>query len=253
MRIIYNNVLRDATITCTTENLNFSKSGLYSTTLLQKFRTTSGDDQRIVFEADDFRDVNAIALLGHNLIDHALVTLQANYTNEWTDPVWEKSLTITDDNIIETFTMEDSTEDPDPNFMSVFIDNAHLDYIQLSELFLGTAFTMPGMAPDQTIAYNTIAEKSVTNANVSFGYRGRRYRNPTINFPMCTNEQRHNINALFDIHENWLPFILQLYENDLSYESFMWCIIDQDGITWKKNKDNTLRPWATSIKFREVR
>lgn len=247
MRNLWNNEILNMTIIPDTESIEYPSSNLIDPRLSRYFKTENDADQRIVFSGVDIT-ASYIAIIAHNISSGATILLQGNNTDIWDEPDFEETLTWDSDIIIKQFT--ESTY----NYWRLYIDDDNNDgYIRIGYIYLSTYLQMPGMEPDQQIDYD-----------VKEGYL---FRSPKINHPRVTFTQKDDINEMFaavrvgsvDFSStgqlyadgNVKTIVILIWANELSVEKAIYCIIEDDKLTWKKSDDRRY-PYKVTIQYREV-
>lgn len=246
MRIIYSNIAMDATITYTSEDVNYPASNLQDTRLSRYYRTAADTAQRITMAK-----ANAAAqyfiLWKHNLSAGATLKLQGNDTNVWTAPTFDQTIAITDDIILLSFASVDY------NYWSVYIDDASNPdgYIQIGLITLGTYLQMPGMAPDQTLENASQTTQKISQTRQVYGADADTYRAFDVNFNHLTQSQRLLITTMYNAVKNITPVVLLIWSNDLTYETQIYAVITSKSLKWKR-QDNHNFPWKLTLTFEEA-
>lgn len=245
MRILYDNKFLGATLVPYTENPDYPSANMQDTRLSRVYRTLGLIDENIVITGTIA--ASYVAILGHNLSESATIKLQGNATNSWGSPSFETILTWNSEAIVKFFTEATYA------YWRIYINdpsNTH-GYIEIALCFLGTYLQMPGMKPDQAIPLSTTSENDISSSGQNFGDEGYEYREATINFPFLTDTQRKNIITMFRLVKNVTPVIMLIWDSDLTFESPIYCVIDQKKLDFKRSGSINL-PWATSLQIREV-
>jgi hypothetical protein len=194
----------------------------------------------------------AVAATGTNRVMRSLVSLievylQGNNTDSWSSPSFSEQITDLSDLIIFNF---DSAQ---YNYWSIYINNpGNPDgYIELSHIFIGQYLQMPGMKIDQVIPDYTTSKNGMSLQRQVYGSPGTKYRGFEVNYPAITDEEREAVRAWFRICENYKPFILLPWANNLDAELPIYAIVEDNVLKWKRTGDVEY-PWSLSIKFGEV-
>ena len=247
MRALWNNEIIDATLTPSTENPNFEVENIQDTRLSRYFRTVLDAAQDIVIDAGGSTTASYFAILNHNLSSGATIKLQGNNTDAWGAPAFDEALTWNVDMIVFNFT------EVSYNFWRLYIDDpANPDnYIKIGHLYLGTFLQMPYMKVDQVLTVKTMSKVKISESGQAYGDEKYSFRNPKINFPRISQTQRLAIQAMFDTVKNVRPFILLIWANELDFEKAVYCVIDQDKLTWKRQDNVSYKFDSISIKFME--
>lgn len=246
MRIIYNNIIEDSTITPTTENANYPADNLKDSRSTRLYRSTADGAQRVTFHNAD-SSASYIIIKNHNITSGATIKLQANDSNIWGAPSLDETITHDSDTMILNFT------EAEYNYWSLYVDDGSNpdNYIEIGLIYLGVYVQMPGMEPKQQIPYATQSKSKLSQSRQLYGDSRVNYRSAKISFPHLTNAQRQAINAMYDIVKNTKPIFLLVWEGDLDFEPAMYAFIADARLAWARN-DNSNFPWSVSMQFEEV-
>jgi hypothetical protein len=244
MQIIYDNKI--SVSTPSTENPDYPIENLDDKRLSKIFKTTSAEDQSIVFDGPI--KATRIVIAGHNFSVDSMIRVQGNNTNVWTAPSYNSLATYKSGIILHKIT------EATYNYWRLFVDDAESnanDYLSIGRLFLGEFLQMPGMKIDQILTKKTTSENKISSSGGVFGDKRYGYRSLTVNFPSVSETQRQALLTMWDAVENIEPFFIVPWANREDIETPIYCIFDQDEITFKRS-DNYMVPWSTTLKFREV-
>ena len=126
------------------------------------------------------------------------------------------------------------------------------DYTEIGSIMANRSFGMPYMKPDQTLSRGVNSRITIGDSGQAYGDNGYDYRNPKINFPYISSQERVDMSSMFINSKNYKPMIVDIWQSSNSNEDEeMYCIIDQNELEFKRTDDVNYR-WATSLKFREV-
>jgi hypothetical protein len=129
------------TVTASTSDANFPASNLKNPLRSKRWRSTSVDEQTIVFDLQTTEEINSVVLLwpkieGIRLTDDVVIKIQANGTNVWTSPSVDQVLTIDNDYSVASHFF---STDQSYRYWRVYIDDPTntLGYIELGQVWLG--------------------------------------------------------------------------------------------------------------------
>lgn len=258
MRILYNNLIKTATIAASSENENYPFSTALNDSRLSRYaRTTSNITQWIKFSFSTHQYIDYIAILNHNISERATIVLEANNEDSWATPAY--SLTI-------PFTLKSSNlyDLVDESYNNIIDESGNLivggDYIynsdliaevdntnsflywrltiddpnntdgflQISKIFLGESLDMPGMNLDQSIFRKSTATARKSNSGQLYGEKRLKYKTASISFSDVTNTKKEEINTFFDYVDLSEPFILIMWEDNLDIEPPIYVNLTKD-------------------------
>lgn len=95
LKFFYNNLVDTATITASTENLNFPKTNLVDPRRSKVFRSTTNSDN-LVFDFGSAKDIDTIFVVDNPRSSFTLtsLSLDLNSTNSWGSPPFTQSVTL---------------------------------------------------------------------------------------------------------------------------------------------------------------
>lgn len=248
MRILYDNEVLTATITASSETTYFEfDTALVDTRLSRVGRTTGDTSENIVFDMGAAVDVSYVAILAHNLTGSATVTLEGNASDSWGAPSFSQSITAGTDALIENF-----TEDSYRYWRLTFADASNPDgYIQIGYVYLGTFLQMPGMSPGQIIPRKSNSSSQKSQSGQLYGDVRLKFKAAEINIPVAEESDRTAINTFFNTVDVVRPFILLIWESDLTVEAPIYCNLIED-LAWNKLATREGLLWTLGLKFEEV-
>lgn len=144
------NLIDQATISASTENLLFPKENLKDYRRTKVFRSNSNADS-VVFDFLETSEVNSILLVDEprNGFGFSTVTLQLNGTNEWSSPAFTQVLTV---NQSHGFAYAEFTTQ-EYRFARIVMTST-LGFCELSKVFIGKSITFQsGMGIDLGWSY----------------------------------------------------------------------------------------------------
>lgn len=246
MKILYNNLVNNATIDLTTENPDY----LFSTALIDSRlsrvgRTIDVSDQDVKFTFTSAVDVTYIAITAHNFTSTATIKLQANSSDSWTTPAFETTLTDCGVWCIDNFTKQTY------KYWRLFIDDdTNPDgYIEIGYVFLGESLTMPGMNRASILPQKTNSVSSKSISGQLYGDKRLNYKAAEIKFDCIEESERQIIKTFFNYVDVIIPFVLLIWENDLDIEPPIYCNLTEE-LSWNKLDVNGLL-WSLSMRFEE--
>lgn len=242
MKIIHKNLLESATITSSAPQSGTATTNIIDRRLASRLDMFAGGT--ITIDLTSAKNIKFIGLKS-NTYD---VTIQANSSDSWTTPAYEKVLTSTDYNILfldETYRY----------WRIVFTDASQTGYVMLSDEIV----QMPEINPSVQFNYNTTSEVSLSNSGQAYGDQGYEYLDTTFEFPAITDysrdimgvtvSTRKEIIDMFNTVRNYTPFFCILF-NQLDLYEPVWAIIAQNRLQFRYSMSSD--DYSVQLSIREV-
>ena len=231
MIILYDNKVLTSTISAFSENPSYLfDTGLKDTKLSRVGRTVNDSTEWVKFDMTTAVAVSYMTIQAHNITSGATLKLQGNATDVWTSPTIDQSLTWDAGTIIQTIT------ETSLRWWRITIDDpSNPDtYIEIGAVFLGIPLVMPGMLPSQEITRVSSSTSTVSESGQSYGDKKLRYYAPSFNFPNIVESKKTEIDTFWDTVENVDPFVLIIWEDDLTTQPPIYCKLTNEALEWKK-------------------
>ncbi len=249
MRILYDNLVTDATITASTENPDYTFTTAFNDSRLSRIgRTTDDDDEWIKFVFGAAVSVSNICIVGSNISSGATITLEGNASDSWSAPTFSVSILSTDkfgDYFYKSFATQSF------RYWRLTIDDAaNTDtYIEVAQIFIGTYLTMPGMNLGQIVTKksNSVATKSASGQ--LYGDRRINPQGAEISFTDVSNANKILIDAFITAVDVVEPFIMLVWESDLDIQAPVYCSLTETP-SFQRSQSNGLL-WNFSLKVEE--
>lgn len=248
MIICYDNKVLDATITASSEQAGYGASvSLKDPRLCRKWKAYGALDEYVIFDMGAAVAVTNCILANTNLTASATVRVEANSSDSWATPAFSSVLAQYGDKWSATFTAQTY------RYWRVYLDDAtNPDALYLGAAFIGPALTMPGMAPDQEIPTKSSAQTVFSIGGQAYGDRRIRYKTASINFPYISLTDKDLIDDFFDVVDITNPFFLLVWEDDLTIEPPIYCVLTKD-LVWSIDSTNSGRSYKLSLEFQEAK
>lgn len=246
MRILYDNKIMTATLSCCTENPNYPLTNLQETQLCLWYKSIAATSQWVKAYSASGIKASYLAIFAHNVADTATLKLEGNNADSWAAPSYSATVTHSGTGPI-IFSFAEATY----NYWRITIDDNSSVAVRLGFVYLGTYLQGPGMSIDQEISDNTDADIDFSLSGQAYGNDGVNHREFRVNFKHITDTIRDSMRTWFSTVKNITPFVMLLWANDFTHETPVYCVLSDKKITWKRT-DNSLFPWETSINVREV-
>lgn len=246
MRIVWENIVDDATLSTVSEDPNYPVEAIQDTRVSRVYKSLADNAQAIVF-ANASSSASYLFILGHNFTNAATITIQGNNTDAWGAPSFSESVTWREGTIYHAF------NEATYNYWRLYVDDAANPdgKLEIGRVFMGTYLQMPGMDPKQQISRKTDAKPSFSGSRQAYGSKMKVYRAPNINMPNVTHAQRLLIQEMHDEVQNVQPIVLMIWANQLDYEPPIYCLVSNKELKWKKTNQPNF-PWSLQIGFEEV-
>ena len=124
-------------------------------------------------------------------------------------------------------------------------------YISLSKWYLGTYIQLPYMAKNQKIPTASTSDVAESNDLQAYGDPGVFYRYGTVNFPNIEDSDYTIMDSMFRLLDKYVPFILLIWENDLTFFPPLYSIMTSD-FDWTRVEGVTGRKWSLAFNFKET-
>ncbi|MGD8305206.1 MAG: hypothetical protein PVF17_01005 [Ignavibacteria bacterium] len=251
MKILYDNIAMNSTITSFSENPYYEwDTALNDTRLTRYGRTLGVDDEWLMFESASAVDVDWVYISNHNITSGATVKIQGNATDSWGSPSVDQAMSYdsTYDYWYYNFSSTESYK-----YWRIYIDDpTNTDgYIQIAYVFIGEGLTMPGINPEVSVPYTSNAEVTKTPSGQAYGDRRVRLKGGGVTFPTITETQRQSMLDFFDYVDLTLPFLVLFWENDLDVEPPLYAQLTNSLEITKNNQAGLT--WTLTLEFEEVR
>lgn len=124
-------------------------------------------------------------------------------------------------------------------------------YLQIGRLGLGVALQMPPIEPGAELPVMSTAQRSIAPGGQVFGQRGVRLLAPAFSLPIVSQAERLAILEMFDEVENIRPVFLAVWEDSLTVQGPIYCVVDQDRLEFKKAAEAGVM-FTLELAFRQV-
>jgi len=223
MKILYDNLITDATISSFSENPYYLfDTALKDSRLSRVGRTLDDSTQWLKFDLLTAQTVTDVLINAHNFTTGATIVLEGNSTDAWTTPAVSETLTS------ETVIYKNFTGGAYRYWRITINDASNPDtYLEVGSVFLGTALTMPGFSPDGSLFDKTDDTYATSLSRQLYGQTVCTYKTAEIDFPCFTYAQKLLIDAFLDAVSVTDPFYLLLWEDDLDIEPPVYMHLDE--------------------------
>jgi hypothetical protein len=245
MKVLYENKIKDATITYSSETYLYEAANVVSIDSLETWRSDDVDDY-LVFEvtAGSF---DCIGIKNHNFTSDVTITLEANSSDSWGSPAFSETIDYRADTIFQYFTAPVS----DYAFWRIHIEDAtNTDlYVEMGTVYLGNYLTLSPMTPSHKFTYNTNSTNFFSTSNQVFGDSRLNYKEYSITYPNVLNADRLLLETWFNYSKNVTPFFMAIWEDSLTIEKPQFAVFSGDGLSYTYSVNNL---FGMTINYREV-
>ena len=253
MRIYGNNIISDTTLTASSSKAGYDVDNLKVGQLGKRF-SFDGNGGTILIGLIVSTNIKHCLIDVGNMSSSATVTLEGNTTNVWTSPPYTKTLAYTESSfyadINETY-----------QFWRLVVEDTTKTSVEFGYISIGGSYTqMPIIDYNAEIFYTTTATNSMSIGGQVYGDDGYEYLETTFSFPQIeesstafngvTVATRKEIKDLYLSLKNITPIWVMLWANNLDEYAPVFCIFNQDKISFKKT-DYT-KVYSTELSLREV-
>ena len=228
MRIAYTNLIDSATApTALTADLQYPITNVQNQRLAKPWRSTAVTSQTVVIDFGVATTINTAAVIGHNLTDGAIITLEGNPADSWASPsVTTTITTITDGMCLNYFTSASQ------RYWRFTLNDATggTSYIEIGRLWLGTYLTID---PSSLVDFRVVKHRSDT---VTYG-RGRQkyategvgWRSFHMSYPRTRATMLTAIQTMYDTVGNHGSVIFSNFDTTRAYPIVEPCYCSING------------------------
>ena len=250
MIAFWNNYLDSgSSISVYSENASYPATNVLDTRVSRRYRSDAvNSTELIVFK----ETINATfgALVGHNISSSAVIYFEGSSDaySTWTSTgSFSTTIPWSSGIICGTFTSSSY-----PYWRVRVVGNSTTSsYTEIGCVMIGTWLQMPAMKPDQSIFYHSESKLTIGESGQAYGDSNYVYREFKVNFPYISTSLKSNMITMFSSLHNYTPFVLRMWDSDLSAENTMYCVINQNSMEFKRS-DDIIKPWSASFVIREV-
>lgn len=227
MKILYNNLIPDATLTASTENPDYTFDAAFNDSRLSRYaRTTDDAAEYLVFTFSGAVTASDFCIMGHNITSGATITLQANTSDAWTTPAY--SLSITSSDLFGSAYYVNFTEQEYQYWRLYIDDSSNPDgYIQIAYIFLGEALALPGMNPGMITPIRSSAEAVKSPTGQLYGEKRIQLRGAEFVFTEMSDTEKKNFETFIEAVDLVTPFVLLVWEDDLDVQPPVYCALTE--------------------------
>lgn len=224
MRFLSDNyITMDATqISASTENLNFPLSNLKNPLRSKYFRTTSPDDQSIVFDLITTEDINSVVILfpkenGIKLTNAVNIRIQANATNNWTSPAVDQVLSI--DNNYEVIS-HFFTSNQSYRYWRLFVDDPTnpYGYIEIGMVWIGLSENIQNAQNGFKWVYTDLTKVDKTPFNHRYYDRYPKVTSLEFDYQFLDESQIQVLEDIFRRNGTSEPVLIVLDESEVVFD-----------------------------------
>lgn len=210
-------------LTASTADANFPVSNLTSTLRCKVWRTTSNTDQTVVIDIKTSEEIDSFIMWFHpldgcKLTSDAVITVQANATNNWTSPAVSVTATLDDDFEVASYFWSTAQE---YRYWRVKITDPtnDLDYIEVGKIFL-TKATQLSQCPDIGFGYGNDDLSTVTRTEYNQVYADVKpnVKSLDLNMSLLTYADWETLQDIYDRVGSTLPIAISLDTDEALYD-----------------------------------
>lgn len=227
MRFAYSNLVDDATLTASSEDLRFPVENAQDQRLAKVWRTQQATSVTCVVDLGSAQAVDTVAIVGHDLSTSATLTIEGNAADSWGAPTFSTALTALDGMILKFFASAQTFQ-----YWRFVIDDASAAnaYVSIGRLWLGEYIT-----PDPAASASFTVTKR-RNDTVTYG-RGRQkfatpgvgWRRFDLSFRRTQGTALSSILTMFDTIGTHSSFIFANFDTRRDYPIVEPCYVSLQG------------------------
>lgn len=230
MRILYNNVFDDYTITAATENANYPASNIQDPRLSRYTRTTALSSQTWDIDTTTAIQPDTIVIDNHNITSGATIQIRASVNSDYSTTDFSATITHDSGTMIKFFTPGSTYR-----YWRLFItDAANTDlYIKMGRVFMGNYLQL---TPSSKIPFDdareTTSKTYFSQTNQVYGNEGEDYIIRNYEFSSISSTMRDSIDTFQNTVDVVYPFYFVNTDEDYSVFPVLYCVL-QSKINFK--------------------
>lgn len=223
MKILYNNLWDEYTVTPTSENANYPATNTQDPRLSYYTLTSSINNQYWTIDLVTAQDIDCIGIGGHNLTSSATIKIQASDDNFAGGVDFESTITWFEGPIVHFFAEQIY------RYWRFYINdptNTNL-YIQVGRFFLGACLAV---SPSSEVPFT---QSTFDTSKVSFSISGQAYLDKGVvgrifkyTFPITGNTMKRAIETFYETVSIGNPFFFVNTEDFYTYFEPMYGVIE---------------------------
>lgn len=225
MKILYDNLLDDATLTESSEDGNYPAEYVQDQDLAATWRTTGDTSENIVIDLGAAASVDCAAIFGHNLTASATIKIQGHTADSWASPDVDETITAATYGLMHFFTSASKRY-----WRFTFADASNPDgYIEIGRLMVGANLTITKSFTRSFTEKNVdTSERYFAQGGQVRGVKGYRRREYSLSFPYWTSSMLDDIKTMIDTVYKSMPIAVALDEDNMDDLNPLYCVIDGD-------------------------
>lgn len=216
MRIAYSNLVDDATLTASSEDLRFPVENTQDQRLAKPWRTQTVTGITCVVDLGAAAAVDVVAIVGHTISTSATINIEANASDSWGGPSFSTSLTALENMILKYFTAAQTYR-----YWRFTVEDASnsSSYVDIGRLWLGEYLALdPAATTDFTVS-------KLRNDNVTYGQGRQKFATPGVGWRRFDLSFRRHagtmltaIQTMYDTVGNHTSLIFSNFDTRRDYE-----------------------------------
>lgn len=247
MRLHWNNIFDDATLSSDNPDPNYPLSSIQDIHLTNRFRFADLTGGYIDMDLGSAQSVSSVGIIG-NLSASTTITLKGHSdTSSWTAPDVEETVTAADRNLMHYFTSVSYRY-----WRLEIADASNPDgYIAISRVFLGTYIQMPGINPGVGWERQDLSTREFSPTGQPFSVVRPQRKTFNVAFPSIEEEERQEMIEAFEENGIHSPMFLALWEESFDVQEPAYVLFD-DNLSFDKGERGGVL-WSASMSFVEAR
>lgn len=228
------NLVDQAVITSSTENLNFPLDNLKDHRRSKVFRSTTNSDE-VVFDFQETSEIDSVFFVDSKRygFGFSTATIEGNAINDWTSPIFSESLSID----IKHGVGKNEFDIQSARFARLSLTST-LGYCELSKLFIGKKLKLlnnRGINFGWTFKDEDMSTSKENSYGQRFSDKKTRRRHFNFSFNLLTKDQLDQIFSILDSKGTTAPFYISIgcpdMTNSIERYSAMVFLKDDPPIT----------------------
>ena len=225
MRIAYNNLFDDGTLTASSEATGYAVENTQNQRLAKVWRSTDASTQTVVVNLATAQTITVVAVMGHNLTSAANITLEGNTSDSWPGAT-SQTVTYNAGVILKFFTGSSYQY-----WRFTIEDTTNTDgYLEIGRLWIGTYMDVsPSSLLDFTVTKKRSDMVVYGKNRQKFSTPGIGWREFRLSFPVTANAMIEQIEDMYDDIGNHGNLIFCNFDTERSYSLVDPCYCSING------------------------
>jgi len=256
MILLWDNLITDAILTSSSENLSKPIDNLKDTNLAKYFEMTSGSGNMVI-DLLSAQQITDFMIPSTNITSgFTTLKLEANTTNSWASPAYSVDLELYNNTYIGAKDINQSYR-----YWRLVVNDTNITTVSLGYCYIGDRLQLPGIDPSISLSYNTQTSTSFSVSQQVYSDTGVDYFSSEFEFPLITEYpvviDGKQIATREDILEFWYfnkgatPIIIVIWDNNRDRFPPVFGLITQNQLEF--STDSTQAHYSMNLNFVETK